>query len=218
MRGDCEFPLGPERTGAVPTALVLIILTQFNGLSMWTDHQGVVHVVASAQAPAGATVLEGGSYSVIDGDGRPPIMPDGGARADDSAWWRARFQQARQAVAASRALESAAERDLHEAGQELCVSATATSVAQVRVTSPRPSVVSVSSAQGARNVAVGPGTAVVVEDRRENTAQQCRRGTPTSALVSALQARRSEREQAERALRRLEQDALAERIPVRDWY
>lgn len=213
-----NFRWGRTVEPAVPSALWLIILTQFNGLSMWTDRQGVVHVVASAQAPAGATVLEGGSYSVIDGDGRPATLADGGARADDSAWWRERFQRAHQAVVASQALEAAAARDVSEAGREWCVRATAKSTAQVRVSSPRPSVVTVSSSQGGRHVRVGPGTSVVVEDRDENTARECRRGAPTSAMVAALQARRAEREQAERALRRLEQEALAEHVPLRDWH
>jgi hypothetical protein len=204
--------------GRVHSALLLIILSQFDGLSMWTDHQGVVHVVASAEAPVGATPLEGGGYSVIDGDGRPTVLADGGTRTDDVTWWRARFQHARETVSASQALERAAAQDIREAEQELCVSATAKSDAKVRVVSAQRTVVSVSSSQGLRNVAVGPGVAVVVEDRDENTARQCQRGSAPSAMVLALQQRRSEREQAERALRRLEQEALAEHVPVRDWY
>lgn len=200
------------------SALLLIILSQFDGLSMWTDHRGVVHVVASAQAPVGATPLEGGGYSVIDGDGRPAVLGDGGTRADDAAWWKERFQHARETVAASLALERDAAHDVHEAEQERCVTATAKADVKVRVVSRQPTVVSVGSSQGVRNVAVGPGTAVVVEDRDENTTRQCQRGTATSAMVRAVQERRTEREQAERALRRLEQEALAEHVPVRDWH
>ena len=200
------------------TALLLIILTQFDGLSMWTDHRGVVHVVASAQAPVGATPLEGGGYSVIDADGRPPVLADGGTRADDVTWWRARFQHARETVSASQALERAAASDVHDAEQELCVTATAKADAKVSVVSRHPTVVTVASSQGARTVAVGPGASVVVEARDENTARQCQRGSATRTMVEALQQRRAEREQAERALRRLEQDALAEHVPLRDWY
>jgi hypothetical protein len=202
----------------VHSALLLIILSQFDGLSMWTDHQGVVHVVASAQAPVGATPLEGGGYSVIDNDGRPQVLADGGTRTDDVAWWRSRFQHARETLSAALALERAAAHDVHEAEQELCVTATAKAGAKVSVISRRPTVVTVGSSQGTRNVAVGPGVAVVVEDHDENTERQCQRGSATSAMVSELQQRRGEREQAERALRRLEQEALAEHVPLRDWY
>jgi hypothetical protein len=204
--------------GRVHSTLLLIILSQFDGLSMWTDQQGVVHVVASAQAPVGATPLEGGGYSVIDGDGRPAVLADGGTRTDDVTWWKDRFQHVRETLAASQALERAAAHDVHEAEQELCVTATAKADAKVSVVSRQRTVVSVNSSQGLRNVAVGPGVAVVVEDRDENTARQCQRGSATSAMGSALQQRRTEREQAERALRRLEQEALAEHVPLRDWY
>lgn len=183
------------------TALLLLALAQFDGLSMWTDAEGVVHVAASTQAPAGATRLQGGSYSVIQGDDRPAVLADGGARSDDARWWKQRFREARRAVQASEALEAAAARDVGEAQQELCVTATAQAHARV-VLPPR----------GRR---VAP---LVVEARDEQTEQRCARGAPTTAMVNALQLRRVEREQAERALRRLEQEALAERVPLRDWY
>lgn len=181
----------------VLSALLLIALAQgFDGLSMWTDARGVVHVVASHQAPPGATVLEGRGYSVIDGDGRAEVLTDGGSRTSDSAWWRARFEQARLAVQASQALEGAAQRDVQEAEREVCVTATAKASARV-----------VSRRRGR----------VIAEAHDEQTAQQCRRGTATGAMATALQVRRGEREQAERALRRLEQEAVAERVPLRDW-
>lgn len=202
----------------MPTALLLLTLAQFSGLSMWTDPEGVVHVAATTQAPQGSRVLEGGSYSVIDGDSRPLVMPDGGARTDDSRWWRSRFQRARQAVETTQALERDARHDLELAQREQCVSATARAGAQVRVTSPRPALVTVTGPQGTRQVRVGRGTSVLVDEHDEQTSRSCQRGVASSAMVTALQARRSEREQAELELRRLEQEALAGRVPVRDWY
>ena len=168
---------------------------------MWTDAQGVVHVIASAQAPAGATALTGGSYSVIQGDSRPAVLADGGARNDDEKWWKGRFEEARRALQASEALEAAAARDVTQAQKELCV--TATAQARARVVLP------------ARGERVAP---LVVESRDEQTQQRCARGEATSAMVNALEQRRVEHQQAERALRRLEQEALAERVPLRDWY
>ncbi len=182
------------------TALLLMTLTQIGGFSMWTDAQGVVHVASSQQAPAGAKTMEGGSYSVIDGDGRPLIMPDGGARTDDAAWWRERFAQARRAVHTSQALESAAASDVSAAESEVC--ATAVAAAHVRVVIP-----------GRRGA-----VARVVEDRAESSARSCARGSASSALRSNLLRRRLERELAERSLRRLEQDALSAHVPLREWY
>lgn len=197
---------------------LLIVLSQLDGFSMWTDRHGVVHVVGAAQAPANATLVEGSGYSVIDADGRPAILADGGTRADDAAWWRHRFQQARSAVVESKALEAAAHNELRESQRELCVTATARSKAQVAVFSPHPSLVVVTSNQGTRTVQAGPATAVLVEDRDEVTAHQCQRGSPTSGQEATVSTRRAEREQAERALRVLEQEALAQRVPLRAWY
>ena len=55
-----EYTLASRRR-RVPTTLLLLTLTQFSGLSQWTDAQGVVHVDLTSHAPASATVLEGGS-------------------------------------------------------------------------------------------------------------------------------------------------------------
>lgn len=186
----------------MPTALLLFALSQLDGFSMWVDAQGVVRVAATSQAPASATPLEGGSYSVIDGDGRPLVLSDGGVRADDSRWWRGRFEQARVAAQASLALERAAERDIQQAQSEVCVTATATATARVQVIAP--------SRNREPRVAVAESTA-------ESTERRCEPGKATSAMVTALQLRRTEREQAERALRRLEQEAMAARVPLRDW-
>lgn len=177
-----------------------MILAQLDGLAMWTDSQGVVHVAASQQAPAGAKALEGGSYSVIDGDGRPLIMTDGGARADDSAWWQERFAKARLAVQTSEALESAAASDVQAAERQVCATATAT--AQVRVLIPR---------QRAT-------VAHFVEERAESSSRSCVSGHATGTMRAAVQTRRLERELAERALRKLEQEALAARVPLREWW
>ena len=62
-----------------------------------------------------------------------------------------------------------------------------------------------------------PGGVAVIENTAENTEQRCEPGRATGAMVAALQLRRTEREQAERALRRLEQEAMAERVPLRVW-
>lgn len=194
-----EYAARQARRGPVHTTLLLMTLAQLDGLSMWTDAQGVVHVASSQQAPAGAKAMEGGSYSVVDGDGRPLIMPDGGARADDAAWWRERFAQARLAVQTSQALESAAASDIRAADHEVC--ATATAAAEVRVVIPR--------RRG--------GVAQVVEQRAESTSRACSRGSVSGALRGAVQTRRLEREQAERALQRLEQEALAGHVPLREW-
>jgi hypothetical protein len=180
----------------VQNAVLLITLAQF---AMWTDAQGVVHVAATTEAPRGATAIEGGSYSVIDGDGRPLVMPDGGARADDAAWWRARFEEARRSLQASVALESAATRDLHAASEQVCATATAKATARVQLPARRQR---------------GP---LVVEDHAESTVRNCQRAQPAASLVLAVEARRSERHKAEQALRQLEQEALAEHVPLREW-
>ena len=192
-----EYARSRTRKGRVHTTLLLMTLAQF---SMWTDSHGVVHVVGSDQAPAGAKVVEGGSYSVIDGDGRPLIMEDGGSRVDDAAWWRERFAQAREKVQSSEGLERAAASDVSAAEREVC--ATATAAAHVRVVILR------------RRGAV----ARVVEDRAESSARSCTRGSASSALRSNLLRRRLERELAEHSLRRLEQDALSAHVPLREWY
>lgn len=181
---------------------MLITLCQFDGYSMWTDAQGVVHVTATGQAPAGATKLEGGSYSVIDGDGRPLVLPDGGARSDDSRWWRGRFEQARAAAEASQALERAAEHDIQQAQSQVCVTATAKATARVWWVDPSRS---------------RQGRVAVAENTAESTERRCEPGRATSAMVTASQLRRAEREQAERALRKLEQEAMAEHVPLRVW-
>ncbi len=191
----------------MPAALLLLALSQY---SMWTDKQGVVHVETSTQASARGTPLEGGGYSVIDGDGRPKILPDGGTRTDDAAFWRARFQEARLTLKATEAQERAASRDLQDAQREVCATATARAVATVHVFAPPNSVVN--------GVPTPRGGAVFVETREEATARACQRGTPSAALVSALQGRRLEKEQAAQALHRLEQEALVHRVPLREWY
>ncbi len=178
-------------------ALALLALAQF---AMWTDPSGVVHVASTTEAPRGATALEGGSYSVIDGDGRPLVMPDGGARADDSAWWRARFEEARSALQASVALEAAGAHDIAAARVEICATATAKATSRVQV------------------FAHGKRDPVVVENLAETTVQNCQRGQPAPAMILAVETRRAERQQAERALRPLEQEALAKHVPLRDWH
>ncbi len=198
----------------MPTALLLLTLAQFQDLALWTDSGGVVHVATAAQAPKGSTALEGGGYSVIDGDGRPAVMKDGGSRADDESWWHAQFQQAREAVLVSKTLETAAGRDVSDAERALCVTAKteATSRLLVRTT-------------GTATV-LGQGSAVVVdrfhpalvEQRATSESTACTTGRASTGLRVALESRRQEREAAELRLRRLEQQAIAERIPLRAWY
>ena len=200
----------------VLTTLLLLSLSQF---SMWTDADGVVHVIGTEQAPAGAKVLSGDGLSVIDPDGRPVQLADGGTRSQDAAWWQRQFRAARLAVETSRALEAAASRDLREAERPVCVTATAKAGASVRVVSTQRSIVTIAAGGSPpRAVQVGPGTAVLVSDRAEQTEQRCQRGEATGAQRAALQASRAEREESERALRDLEQAALAARVPLRAWY
>jgi len=202
---------------AMSTFVLLITLSQFQGLSMWTDSSGVVHVAASTQAPRNATSLEGGNYSVIDNDGRPKVMPDGGSREDDSAWWKERFEQARQAVSASRALEAAALRDVSEAEREVCVTARAEAVASV-VAGAGTRVVVINGVKVVTPAQRQGLAAARVEERTVTETRNCAHGQPTSAMREAVVRRREEREQAEFALRRLETQALAEHVPLRDWY
>jgi hypothetical protein len=67
--------------------------------------------------------------------------------------------------------------------------------------------------------AVGAGLrAAPIEQRVVTESKQCSRGHASSALRDAATRRRDEREQAELALRRLEQQALLAQVPVRNWY
>lgn len=199
------------------TCLLLLTLAQFQGLSLWTDASGVVHVASATQAPKTAVPLEGGNYSVIDNDGRPKVLSDGGSRDDDSAWWHERFAQARQAVVTAQALESEARRDVSEAEREVCVTARAEAVASV-VAGRGTRVVVVNGVKVVTPVAGPPLRAAPVEQRVVSESRQCARGQASSALREAAARRRDEREQAELALRRLEQQALLAQVPVRDWY
>jgi len=198
----------------VSTFVLLITLSQFQGLSMWTDSSGVVHVAASTQAPRHATSLEGGTYSVIDDDGRPKVMPDGGSREDHSAWWKERFEQARQAVSASRALEAAALREVREAEAEVCATARAEAIASGVAGAGTRVVVANGVTPAQRQGLAGAR----VEQRTVTETKTCARGQPPSAMRETLVRRREEREQAEFALRRLEAQGLAEHVPLRDWY
>jgi hypothetical protein len=180
------------------TLLLLLSLAQFQGLAMWTDSSGVVHVASSREAPLHARPLEGGSYSVVDADSRPRVLADGGTREADSEWWRGRFRAAREAVASARLLERAAREQLDAASQEVCVTAEAT--ATVRLPA-RP---------GHRQQVLTP----TVTDRQT----RCTRAQPHPALRELLAQRTADREHAELALRRLEQAAVAERVPLSDWY
>ena len=157
----------------MPNALLLLTLSQF---AMWTDSAGVVHVASPSEAPRGSTALEGGSYSVIDADGRPLVMPDGGARADDSAWWRARFEEARSSLQVSVALETDGAHDLEAARVEVCATATAQATSRVRI------------------VAQGKQAAVFVEDRAQEVGVRAlaQRASPAEHLGSHVVGRACE--------------------------
>jgi hypothetical protein len=170
----------------------MLSLAQFQGLAMWTDASGVVHVASMAEAPRHARPLEGGSYSVVDSDARPRVLADGGTREADSAWWQQRFRSAREAVATSRALEQAAREQLVSAEREVCV----TAEAEVKVLASR------------------HRPARTVSDRQT----RCTRGVAASGSREVLAQRTHEREQAELALRQVEQAALSAQVPLRDWY
>jgi hypothetical protein len=71
---------------------------------------------------------------------------------------------------------------------------------------------------GPLTLQVGFGTAVIVNDHAEQTEQRCQRGAATEAQGAALQASRTGRDQAERALRSLEQSAVAAQVPLRAWH
>ncbi|MFZ5441144.1 MAG: hypothetical protein ACOZQL_14135 [Myxococcota bacterium] len=159
----------------------------------WTDADGVVHVAAAQEAPASARPLEGGSYSVVDADVRPRVLPDGGTREADSASWRARLQQARGVLESRRLQERAAREQLDAASAEVCV----TAEAHLEVPAHR------------RRRAGS--------SRVSSTETRCVRQSPSPALRASWAQRLAEREQAERELRALEQQALAARLPLADW-
>jgi hypothetical protein len=189
--------VGAYERAVLPT-LLLMTFAQFQGLAMWTDASGVVHVASTTEAPRHARALEGGSYSVVDADSRPRVLADGGTREADSAWWQGRFRVAREAVLASRALEQAAREQLAAAEREVCVTA------EVEVQVP--------PTRSRHGRVVVPGRTL----RERQT--RCARGVAASGSREVLAQRTSEREQAELALRRVEQAALAEHVPLRDWY
>lgn len=195
--------------------LVLLATSQLSGLALWTDDQGVVHVAPKADAPAGAQPLEGGAYSVIDADGRPKTMPDGGSRTADAAAWRARFKSARASLEMSRDLEQTAE--LAARPSVSCVVVTAKASAKVHVRSNQPAVVASRTSMGQQVFAVPAGARVLVADSDEQRVQRCEEQRAPALALELLAQRRRAREQAEQDLGALEQQARAAGVPLREW-
>lgn len=196
--------------------LLFLAASQLSGLVQWTDDEGVVHVASAKDAPAGARPLEGGGYSVIDADGRPRVMPDGGTRTADAADWRARFKAARTSLASSQEAERTAE--LATRPSLTCVKAKARAKAQVLVVSNRPGLVGAITSQGQRVLVAPAGQPVLVTDRAEQTVERCEEQRAPAFAFEQLAQRRGAREQAERELSGLEQQARAAGVPVREWY
>lgn len=194
------------------TTLLLLTLAQTAKLVMWTDEAGVVHVDAANVAPASARPIDGDTFSVIDADGRPAVLPDGGTRERDSASWRARFAKVRGDVEALRALEGAAASEASRAAQPLCVTATTTATARVSVP------------------LLPPPTRRPTSDPRlwwrsqpRQTLETSQTSETTTCVPGNAAAQRAELARvrvelslAEQALRALERDAIAAHVPLRD--
>jgi hypothetical protein len=108
-------------------------------------------------------------------------------------------------------------REVSEAEREVCVTARAEAVASV--VAGRGTRVVVINGVKVVTPAVGAGLrAAPLEQRVVTESKQCSRGQASSAMRDLASKRRDEREQAELALRRLEQQALLAQVPVREWY
>lgn len=186
------------------TTLLLLALAQTAKLMMWTDAAGVVHVDEASKAPASAQPVTGETFSVVDADGRPRILGDGGTREADSLVWRARFAAARGEVQRLRLLEDSAAHEVTRASQSICVTAKATARVQVPV---RP--LNRRTARGAWR----PYQLQTIEQTETET--RCAEGDASSQRA-ALSSIRAQLGLAESALRELERQAIAARVPLRD--
>ena len=198
----------------VLTALVLLSLAQAGGLVMWTDANGVVHVDEPRNAPSNAKQMSGDGYSRIDDDARALVLPDGGTRDADSAWWRGRFTVARNELAAAQRREREAEQIIREATREVCATATAEAMTNVDVWSPRGGTV---VGHRAGVTVLSPGQGARFSDRSSSTTRKCERGTASpTQRADAFRATEARRE-AERVVRELEREARSASVPLRHW-
>lgn len=203
----------------VLSLVMLMSLSQAGGLLMWTDSDGVVHVGEAHRAPARAKPLSGEGYSRIDDDGRPAVMADGGTRDDDSAWWKARFAAAREALAAAKAQESQADAAVHDATREVCATATAEATNTVVFVGGRTRGRGFVNQRGggARTVRLSVGAPARYSQTVTSTSTNCERGTASAAQYEAAHVATGKRRDAERALRELEQQARSASVPLRYW-
>lgn len=195
--------------------VVLVGLSQLDGLVKWTDDDGVVHVGARSEAPPRATPLSGEGYSRVDADSRPLVLPDGGTRDADSATWRERFRDAREALARAETREVDARRAVQSAEREVCATSTAEARVGVRVFSHRGGTVVVP--QGRTPVWLLRGQGVVVEEQQTTTTKQCASSSASSLQRAELRQAVARRAEAEAAVRALEQAAAAASLPMTQW-
>ncbi|MFT3712863.1 MAG: hypothetical protein QM817_34860 [Archangium sp.] len=182
------------------TTLVLLLLAQSSDFVTWTDASGVVHAGLRDEAPRSAKPVEA-VVSVIDADGRPAVLVDGGTRADDTAWWRARLDVLRADVSRLQLLERSAAQEVSAATSSKCVTATATATVQPRTVLP---------------ARAGQRPVVIRSPPQSNTVSQtaCVETTASPAQRAALVLRRGELDAAEHALRTAESEATNAGVPL----
>lgn len=183
------------------TTLVLLLLAQSGEFATWTDADGVTHAALKGEAPASAKRVVA-TVSVIDPDARPLVLADGGTRADDTAWWRARLDERRREVRRLRAVAAGAAQDVASSTRRECVTATAKAEVPARAYVVR-------SRAGPLVVRSLPASNMV-----SNTS--CVQTSASSAQVAVLARARVELDDAERALRDEEREATAAGLPLRD--
>jgi hypothetical protein len=176
--------------------LLMLVVAQSPEFVTWTDGAGVVHAASRAEAPAFARPVEA-VVSVIDADGRPAVLPDGGTRADDTAWWQARLSTLRDDVRRLQLLEQGAAQEVSAATSSKCVTATATATAPVQ---PR--------------YFHGKLLPAPVPARNTVSRTECVETSASPAQRAALVLRRGELADAERALRDAEREATAAGLPL----
>ncbi len=195
--------------------VVLVGLSQLDGLVQWTDDDGVVHVGARAEAPARATPLSGEGYSRVDADSRPPVLPDGGTREADSSAWRARLLEARGAAARAKLREVDARAAVANAEREVCATSTAEARSSVRVFSHRGG--TVVQPQGRTPTWVRRGHGVLVEDQQTTTSSRCEAGAASPTQHAELRRALELSAEADAAVRELERAAVSASLPLRHW-